>query len=208
MAVFSLYHTIRGEKKYKLDSFVPSELEKYRIEKGDPTAASRYEAVNYFILEDLLKHFQDNHPGEKNFLDAGCGKGRALVVAAHYGFTQLTGVDFAKELCVTAEKNLQKVAPVFPEMKYRIICDDILNYPVTNETVFFLFNPFDETVLAPLLTKIENSTISFPRIVYFLYASPKHRDLLLKHGYTIEYEVKKVKYLEGLIAHRDYISSI
>ena len=185
-----------------MQTFVPSDLKKYTIEKGDREKGSRYEGVNYFILENLLENFRRRYPDQKDFLDAGCGKGRAMVVAAHYGFTRITGIEFAKELCEEAKKNLAEVATKFPEMEYKVLYKDILDHKITNESVFFLFNPFDEHVLAGLLDNIEESVFQHPRPIYIIYASPLHEEVLVKYHYDFVYRVRRVHYLQGLIAER------
>ena len=200
LAAFLLYHTLRGEKKYGLNTFSPSELNKYKIDKGDRTKAFRYEAVNYYILENLLENFRKLFPEEKKLLDVGCGKGRVLVVAAHYGFIKLTGVDFAKELCEDAGKNMNKTKMRFPGIDYKIICDDVLNYPLAaDDTVLFLFNPFNKEILVKFVENIVRSLKDFPRTIYILYASPKYEDVLLERGFKEVYRVKKMKFLEGII---------
>lgn len=201
LASFLLYYTLRGEKKYGIDTFHASELDRYTIEKGEKEKSSRYEAINYFILEKLLENCRRMFPGEKNLLDAGCGKGRVLVAAAHYGFTKITGVDFAKELCEEAENNMKKIKIKFPGIDTRIICDDILNYEFRgDETVFFLFNPFNQEILEKFVENVELSVKKFPRTIHFLYASPKHLHVLEEKKFTIPYRVKKMKWLEGVIA--------
>lgn len=203
LALFLLYHTIRGENKYGIHTFRDAELENYTIKKGDTTKSSRYEAVNYFILEKLLENFRKSFPEEKKIFDAGCGKGRVLVTAAHYGFTNLTGVDLAKELCEEAERNLQNTKTKFPGIEYKIIWDDILNYEISNdENVFFLFNPFNREILEKFVAGIEGSVKKFPRMVYFIYASPKHLEVLEENNYTIIFRLKKMKWLEGVIASK------
>lgn len=204
LAFFALYHTLRGEKKYGLNSFVASNLDRYTIKSGDRTKASRYEAVNYAILEDLLVNFRKLHPGILGITDAGCGKGRALVVAAHYGFTKLTGIDFAKELCEEARANLEKTKIQFPEIEYKIVCDDILNYEITDENCFFLFNPFGAEIFEKFMDNLDESVRKHPRPIYILYASPVHKELLLKRNFQIIYHVKKMRYLEGVIAERNH----
>src|ERR1019366_288563 len=39
------------------------------------------------------------------FLDLGCGKGRALLIAAHFDFPQILGVELSPDLCRIAESN-------------------------------------------------------------------------------------------------------
>jgi len=207
LALFLLYYTIRGEKKYGIATFRDADLDNYTIKKTDTTKSSRYEAVNYFILEKLLENFRKSFPEEKTILDAGCGKGRVLVTAAHYGFTKLTGVDIAKELCVEAESNMQKAKTKFPGIDFKIIWDDILNYEITNDqNVFFLFNPFDREVLEKFIKSIEASAKKFPRTIYFLYASPKHLEVLEENNYNVVFRIKKLKWLEGVIASKSFAS--
>jgi SAM-dependent methyltransferase len=38
-------------------------------------------------------------PEQFCFLDIGCGKGRALIIATEYGFKDLIGVDYSAKLC-------------------------------------------------------------------------------------------------------------
>jgi predicted RNA methylase len=70
--------------------------------------------LNYFILENLLESFCKLFPREKSLIDVGSGKGRVMVAAAHYGFKNIIGVDFAKELCAAAERNINKIKTQFP----------------------------------------------------------------------------------------------
>ncbi len=202
LAIFALYHTLRGEKKYEINTFIATDLNKLTISKGDVNKASRYEAVNYYMLENLLTYFRRMYPLENNFFDAGCGKGRAMVVAAHYGFTNLTGIDFARELCNEAEMNMQRVKDHFPLINYTIKCDDVLAHTFTTETVIFLFNPFEREIVELLLEKIEASVLNNPRSIYIIYASPQHEDILLSYHYDSVYRVQKMKYLKGMIAVR------
>ncbi len=77
------------------------------------------------------------------------------MVAAHYGFTDITGIDFAKALCALAEKNVQNTIPRFPLAKFNIICDDVVNYKIQkNQTVFFFFNPFDDVIMLKVVKNI------------------------------------------------------
>ncbi len=202
--MFLLSNTIRGEKKYGIHTFEPSELHTYTIKKGDISKASPYEAVNYYILEKLLENFRKLFPAEKCLLDAGCGKGRVLAVAAHYGFEKITGVDFAEELCEEARRQILKVNEAFPQVEFKIVWDDMVNYPVTKENVFFLFNPFEKEILERVLFNIECSVKQFPRTIYFIYASPQHLEVLKQKGFNVVYKVRKMQTLEGVIAVRQY----
>lgn len=205
LALFMIRQEIKGEKKYRLDTTAPIELANLTIPNGDVSKSSRYEAVNFFILEALLQKIKtiDNFT---SFSDLGCGKGRTLVVAAHYGFTRLKGVDFAKEVCEEAKQNMQKAKLIFPAINYQIICDNVLNYSIEpHESVFFMFNPFDSDTIKQFLEKIEISQQSHPRTIYFLYASPRHIETFFDFEYEPIYRKRKLKWLDGVILKKEFI---
>src|SRR4030095_16349356 len=107
MAFFMLYDNIRGSLKYGSNTFIPVELRKLTIVKGDIKKASRYEAVSYYMLEKLLNAFR-KISSNTSIIDLGSGKGRVLMAAPHFGFNQLTGIEFAKELCEQAIANMRE----------------------------------------------------------------------------------------------------
>jgi len=202
LAAFMLKQEIRGEKKYALNTSTPIELAILTID-GDTSKSSRYEAVNFFILEALLEKIR-TLTKEKTFTDLGCGKGRAMVVAAHYGFTHLKGIDFAKEVCDEAEDNLTAVQKKYPAIKYKIICDNVLNYAINkNECVFFLFNPFNDEIIHQFLEKIESSLDQFPRTIYILYVSPRHIEKFFEFEYEPVFRKRKLKWLDGVILKKE-----
>jgi SAM-dependent methyltransferase len=202
MAFFMLYDNIRGSIKYGSNTFAPVELKNLTIVSGDVKQASRYEAVSYYMLEHLFTAFR-KLSSSTSIVDLGCGKGRVMMVAAHFGFKRMTGIDFAKEVCEEAKANLIRKEMQFPGITWKVINDDVQNYDITpDDSVFFMFNPFDYTVLRNFLRKLDISCDEFPRPVYFLYASPQHDKLLLNSGFAIVYQKQKM-YLKSIIAARD-----
>jgi len=207
LAVFILSNEIKGEDKYGIDTSPPIELPDLTVVDGDISQSSRYEAVNYFILEALLKRLCEV-TAPLSFTDLGCGKGRAMVVAAHYGFTKISGVDFAKEVCNTAEQNMQKVRKKFPHTTYNVTCENVLDYEIQSyESVFFMFNPFNDEIIFRFLEKIEKSIEQHPRDIYFLYVSPKHIETFLEFEYEPIFRKRKLKWLDGVILKKAIITS-
>ena len=202
LAIFILYHEIKRGPKYKINTIKPEKLHKLTIHEGDINKSSPYEAVSYYLLEKLLTAFR-NFSDHNSIVDLGCGKGRVMVVAAHFGFTYITGIDFAKELCKKAEANMEKVQREFPGLKWKIICNDVLNYNISSsDCVFFMFNPFTKDILEKFLQKTEESLITSPRDIYFLYASPLHLEVLVKYNYKIIYHINPHKKLEAVIVKK------
>jgi len=202
MAFFMIYDNIRGSLKYGSNTFVPVELKDLTITNGDSGKASRYEAVSFYMLENLLSAFQ-KVSALTSIIDLGSGKGRVLMVARHFGFTNITGIDFAKELCEQAIANMKEKETEFPDVKWKVINENVENYDISSrDSVFFMFNPFTEVVLKSFLEKLDKSCHEFPRSIYFLYASPQYQKLLLDNGYAIIYQ-KHLMHLEIIIAVRD-----
>jgi len=196
LAFFSIYHEIKGERKYKLDTIELDRLKTITVTGDNLDHASIYQACNYYILEkgfDYLGSINEN----KNIIDLGCGKGRAMIVAAHYGFQNITGIEFARALCLSAENNIREIRKIYPSVKFNIICDDVINYKIEkDQTVFFFFNPFDEVIMLKVVKNILSSFKENERKIYIMYANPVHKEIFLSADFKEEYYLKKLQYLE------------
>lgn len=202
MAFFMLYDNIRGSMKYGAGTFIPAELKNLTIISGDIKKGSRYEAVSFYMLEKLFAAFE-KISGKTSIVDLGCGKGRMMIVAPHFRFNNLIGIDFAKEVCEQARANMERIQAQFPDLHWKILNENVEDYHISqDDSVFFMFNPFDESVLKNFLHKLNVSCNQYPRSTYFLYASPQYQKLLLDNGYAVVYQKKKM-YLESIIAVRD-----
>jgi len=129
MALFMVYDNIRGSLKYGTNTFIPVELDDLTIAAGDRKKASRYEAVSFYMLEKVLGAFQ-KVSSLNSIIDLGSGKGRVLMVAPHFGFTNITGIDFAKELCEQAISNMKEKEKQFPGIKWKVINENVENYEI------------------------------------------------------------------------------
>jgi SAM-dependent methyltransferase len=117
---------------------------------------------------------------EDVFVDFGCGKGRALLVASSFPFRRVVGVEFASELCRTARANAaiyarrnKGAAPI------EIVEEDVVTFCVQPEhTVFYFFNPFDECILQSVLQGIVGSWRQRPRRMFAIYYHPIHRGVI------------------------------
>ena len=202
MAFFMLYDNIRGSIRYGTNTFSPVSLKKLTIKNGDIQKASPYEAVSFYMLEKLLDAFR-KISSETSIIDLGSGKGRMMVVAAHFGFNHITGIDFAKELCSQAVINMKEKEKQFPGIQWQVLNQNVEDYSIASyDSVFFMFNPFTKEVLENFLKKLDASCELFPRTIYFLYASPLYRQALLDNGYAIIYYKQKM-HMEAIIAVRD-----
>lgn len=133
----------------------------------------RYEAVPLVTFVRMMSRL----PAKLSdfvFIDFGSGKGRALLLAAQYGFKRIIGIEFATELHGIAQRNIdaylrQGTRPA----QIELINQNALCYPIPDEKcVFYFFNPFGEQVLGEVMSNIEASHKRRPRKMYFLYVNP------------------------------------
>lgn len=163
-----------------------------------------YQGASYKVL---LKLFKDLVTDTRNFafMDIGCGKGRALLVAEFCGYKQLTGIDLDEELVNAATENLKLYKFKRPDSEVRFICQNALSFDYPNEaTVYFLFNPFNETVLKGVLERICSMNRKEVIFVYMNPLFPKpFSDLEIVQTKTY----KSWRYTEAMVFRREKLNS-
>src|SRR6476620_945072 len=144
---------IRGEKKYGLNSTGADELTGIKKKGIDISHTTIYMHASYDLMETLFNHIQNKQL--RHFTDIGCGKGRAMAVAAHYNFKMLTGIDISEDFLQDARRNLEHIRSSFPSLIYELIAGNALDFEIPADTdCIFLFNPFDETVMREVIKHI------------------------------------------------------
>ncbi len=198
LAFFIIKKEIEGEKKYGLHTTGIDDLTKsMNIEEREH--ASIYQPVNFYTAEKLFSHV-DAIDLQGGFLDMGCGKGRVLSVAAAFGFTEITGVDFSAQLCYVANNNAKLLKEKYPFSSITIECEDAREYVIPKTiSVIFLFNPFDDLIMGDFLKQVAKSLSEFPRRLKVLYANPQCKKQWLNAGFTEVHSFKKMKFLEGSV---------
>ena len=112
-------------------------------------------------------------PAGSVFIDIGCGMGRVLLLASRYPFKRLVGIDLSPQLCEIAERNMNMLPRVGSNLPYEIHAEDVTEYDFKpDENVFFLYNPFDETIMVAFLNALESSIDRAPRPVWLIYLKP------------------------------------
>ena len=199
LAWFTVFHEIRGEKKYNINTSKIEDIKKLSLKGGNVDHAEIYQGANYFLLENVFEFLQTIE-GTKNILDYGCGKGRVLAVAAYYGFEKITGIEFAKELCEAARKNIIPFQQKFPEKIFNVIHANAVDYRIEKDTnVFFFFNPFNEVVMLSVVKNILKSLKEYSREVYVVYLNPVHNEIFLSAGFEQIYHLEKLTFIEASI---------
>jgi SAM-dependent methyltransferase len=189
---------IKGEKKYGITTTGADELQSLEKKGIEIDHATIYMPVSYDLLEEIFEQIKST--GHKHFLDIGCGKGRALAVAAHYGFNKVTGIDFSREFCNAAEKNLTVTKQKNSNLQDKVINNDAFYFEIPNDVdCIFMFNPFDDVIMSGVAENILESFEINPRIITLIYVNPIYKEELLEVGFKEMYHTQKMIYLEAII---------
>ena len=154
-----------------------------------PKGHVHYEPVCHFAFNDMMRGVDWNFR-ESAFLDYGCGKGAAILLASCYGFKKYYGVEYVPELARECDANIERFARIEARIiPHEISCGNATRYEVPRDaSVFCFFNPFDETLLDPVMQNIERSLRANNRDVLVLYFNALHKDVMEKYGYSAVYQ--------------------
>jgi SAM-dependent methyltransferase len=187
------------EKQLGINTHSIVNLNKLTLAGENSEQNHHYQGASYYILFSIFEKL----PIEtKNLplIDYGCGKGRALFVAEQCGFTNLIGVDIAKELINDANANKAVYVRKNSQSKIDFLFEDATKYLIPdNAQVFYFFNPFGEDVLQKVVDNIKESVKQHPRKVYCIYLNPKFKAVFEENGFKVFYIEKNKRYLEGII---------
>ena len=108
------------------------------------------------------------------FLDLGCGKGRALLVASEFPFRDILGVELSPPLAEIARHNADIIARRFPQRTaVRIVVADASTFPLpAGDLVLFLYHPFGAALVAKVVAGVEAALIAERRSIYIAYYNP------------------------------------
>jgi SAM-dependent methyltransferase len=114
------------------------------------------------------------------FVDLGCGKGKAVLLAAMYGFRRVVGLELSPALADIALDNVERFTRRRQDVaRPEIIRADAAAYRFPEEPlVVYLHNPFDEIILASVVENLHDSLRQRPRPAFVIYHTPLHRHVL------------------------------
>lgn len=142
---------------------------------------SVYTKVPKKVLKRIFADITDIE--EKAFIDVGCGKGYAVVMAARRGFGVAGGVEYAPNLYRICINNLKKKGLPTNHV-YNGDAKNFKKYADFN--VFFFNNPFDETILGPVAKRIYESHKDCRCVIYFLNPCDQARtDAIIDAGFKL-----------------------
>ena len=187
------------EKKLGINTHSIVNLNSLTLAGENSEQNHHYQGASYFILFSIFNKLPEDIKNS-NFVDYGCGKGRALFVAEQCGFTKLIGVDIAKELIDDANTNKLVYQKKNNQSEFHFLFNDATTFQIPeNTSVFYFFNPFGKDIMQKVIQNIKESLKQNPRKIYCIYLNPKYKSVFDHSGFKQFCEIKNKRYLEGII---------
>jgi hypothetical protein len=119
---------------------------------GNDLSANMYMAIEPALFRMAMEALPGTVEG-CSFIDYGSGKGRALLLASHYPFAEILGVEFAVDLHHIAMRNIEQYRSGTAQACtaiHPILSDAAQFRPPAGELVVLFHNPFTR----PLMEKV------------------------------------------------------
>lgn len=116
-----------------------------------------------------------------SFVDIGCGKGRALMLALRFPFHRVLGIELSGTLASTANRNLQAFQPAWRQAgtPAEAVQGDATRCDLPpGPLLLFLYHPFAAPVMNRFLRHVQDATRNEKRDVLLLYANPELAHLI------------------------------
>lgn len=168
--------------KHGTDTMKWVDVDLFETASQNKSRAVRYQATKVRPLAKLLRELR--LPTAGSFVDLGCGKGRVLLIASQLGYRRVVGVEFCAHLCRQARKNVDRFRLRHPSCSpIEVIESDVALYRFAgDESVLFMYNPFDEVVMKQMMNNIGDSIRRIPRPIWLIYNTPLQHETIQQNG--------------------------
>lgn len=170
------------------------------------THGHMYAPAPYLILRRAFAHLPDTNG--LALVDYGCGLGRILIFASQYPFKRVVGIEASQRLAASADRLLagqfQRSRPRSESWTVEN-CDARQFVPPENSAIFFFNDPFDATVMNPVLDRIVESQVCAPRPIWCAYINPSCPDVFEQKGFAVFHRSVSRAGKGLIIYHRDIV---
>jgi precorrin-6B methylase 2 len=134
-----------------------------------------YEATPYLLLLEIMRQLKLGD--DDVFVDLGCGKGRALSMAAQFEARLVVGLEQNADFLDVARQNISRLGSGC--QRVQLLRGLAQEFDFDGTTVVFMFNPFGAKTLQEVVNCLQESLERKPRRLRIVYANPVHEDVLL-----------------------------
>lgn len=143
--------------------------------------SNAYEATPVSVMQSILEKLSDGHE-DFSFVDLGCGKGRTLLLASHFPFQEVVGIELDSDLVEIARANIDRyrstAVPNLACSAITLLHQNAAEYVFPErDFVLYLYNPFDHLVMSQVIANMERDLNRVPVRVIVIYANPLHANL-------------------------------
>jgi len=155
--------------KYGTDTAGAIPLWRLDVKSKNARYGRGYGPIAAEVFRSCIRRIEVDH-SSCAFVDLGCGKGRALIIAGELGFAQVIGVEFARELADVAKHNLQKLNIG----NATIIHGDAVEYQFPDSSlILYMANPFSADVMSKVTDRLGEFCAKYPhRRLFIIYYNP------------------------------------
>jgi SAM-dependent methyltransferase len=190
--------TVPGQEKAKPNTAGPYPFDAmYGVETGGlvwgesleqpKSKSAAYWATGYYGISpsaftNALTHLELDWT-KFSFVDVGCGKGRAMLLALRFPFRRVWGVELSPALTAVANDNLRRFAADWrqPQVPAEAFAGDAADFALPDgPVVMFLYHPFAAPLMKRFIAHVREAARQEPREIYMLYANPELGKLLEK----------------------------
>lgn len=122
------------------------------------------------------------------FVEMGCGLGRVMLYASGFPFRTLVGIEVSEPLAAAAHRNLERFYRKRRRRSppWQVVCCDAAAFDVPAESaVFYFADPFDDTVMAPVIDNIVAAVVNAGQRAFVIYVHPAHPEVLIDRGFRL-----------------------
>ena len=157
----------------KIDTWREVPLWKLRVQSENAAYGSKYQTTDPSVFLDAVQKVPID-ARDFTFIDLGCGKGRALILAAKLGFRRVIGIEFSAELAQIARQNIHQVG-----IQAEILETDASRFNfVDGNLLIYMYNPFGKSVMHSVVENLVAWRSHDKSQAYLVYINPVcHREI-------------------------------
>lgn len=144
---------------------------------------NEYKPIPVHAFRQMLRHVPVAHR-EWSFIDIGCGKGRAVILACTFPFASVAGVELSDTLCAVARSNAASFAqdPRCVVRDAQIVCADATVWPIPpGKVIIHMNSPFVGAAMQRFAARLADRVPD----LYVLYWNPRCAAMFAELGFRV-----------------------
>lgn len=166
------------DRRHEVETAEPISLGLLDIPSRNKPSGVDYEPIAIPWFETVM-HAAETPAEGRTFVDFGCGKGRAMLLASLNPYRRIVGVEFSPRLAAVARRNLAMFRhPARRCHDLEVVLGDAVDFPLPEgPLVLFFFNPFGADVMRRVVERVSASLAADPRPMTVVYCNDAHASL-------------------------------